>query len=69
MWYQKKNDGKTPYELVIKERIPVDGFVSVTVYNAKGFMEENSLNAYSVNNVTAEKNADGTGHDSLWWRS
>jgi|TARA_B100000073_G_scaffold347789_1_gene363372 hypothetical protein len=56
----EKNDGKTPYELVIKERIPVDGFVSVTVYNAKGFMEENSLNAYSVNNVTAEKNADGT---------
>ena len=32
----------------------------MTVYNAKGFMEENSLNAYSVNNVTAEKNADGT---------
>ena len=56
----EKNDGKTAYELVITEQVPVDGFVSVTVYNAKGFMEKNSLNAYSVNNVTAEKNSDGT---------
>ena len=56
----EKNDGKTPYEVVITEQVPVDGFVSVTVYNAKGFMEKNSLNAYSVNNVTAEKNSDGT---------
>lgn len=55
-----KNDGKTPYELAITEQVPVDGFVSVTVYNSKGFMEENSLDAYSVNNVTAEKNPDGT---------
>jgi hypothetical protein len=55
-----KNDGKTPYELSITEQVPVDGFVSVTVYNSKGFMEENSLDAYSVNNVTAEKDSDGT---------
>ena len=43
----EKNDGKTPYELVITEQVPVDGFVSVTVYNAKGFMEKNTLDAYS----------------------
>ncbi len=40
--------------------MPVDGFVSVTVYNSKGFLEKNSLNTYSINNVTAEKNPDGS---------
>jgi hypothetical protein len=54
------NDGKTPYMLTVAEKVPVDGFVSVTVYNAKGFLEENSLNAYSINNVTAQKNQDGS---------
>jgi hypothetical protein len=41
-------------------QVPVDGFVSVTVYNAEGFMEKNEMDAYSINNVTAEKNADGS---------
>lgn len=54
------NDGKTPYIITISEKVPVNGFVSITVYNAKGFMEKNDLNAYSINNVTAEKNPDGT---------
>jgi hypothetical protein len=31
------------------------------VYNAKGFMEKNNQNAYSVNNVTAKRNSDGGG--------
>jgi len=53
-----KNDGKTPYVLKAKD-VPVGGFWSVTVYNAKGFMEKNDLNAYSFNNVTAKKDADG----------
>ena len=35
--------GKLHIELAITEQVPVDGFVSVTVYNSKGFMEENSL--------------------------
>lgn len=56
----EENDGVTPYTLTITEKVPVDGFTSVTVYNAKGFMEENEYDAYSVNNVTAEKNPDGT---------
>ena len=56
----EKNDGKTPYTLTVSEKVPVDGFVSVTVYNAKGYMEKNKLNAYSVNNVTAKRNADGS---------
>jgi hypothetical protein len=53
------NDGKTPYTLTVREA-PVDGFWSITVYNAKGYMEPNPLNAYSVNNVTAKPNPDGS---------
>jgi hypothetical protein len=56
----EKNDGTTPYTLTITEKVPVDGFVSVTVYNSKGFLEKNPLNAYSINNVTAESNQDGS---------
>jgi len=56
----EKNDGKTPYLLKVSHKVPVDGFVSITVYNAKGFMEKNDLNAYSINNVTAKKDPDGT---------
>lgn len=53
------NDGKTPYVLTVREP-PVDGFWSITVYNARGFMEPNALNAYSVNDVTAKHNPDGS---------
>ena len=56
----ENNDGNTPYTLSITEKVPVDGFVSVTVYNSKGFLEKNSLDAYSINNVIAEKNRDGS---------
>lgn len=54
----KLNDGTTPYVLTAKN-VPVDGFWSVTVYNEKGFMEKNDRDAYSFNNVTAKKDADG----------
>jgi hypothetical protein len=53
-----RNDGKTPYTLTARD-VPVDGFWSVTVYNAKGFMEKNERDAYSFNNVTAKKDKDG----------
>ena len=56
----EKNDGKTPYTLTVSEKVPVDGFVSITVYNNKGFMEKNDLDAYSVNNVTSKRSADGS---------
>jgi hypothetical protein len=53
------NDGTTPFVLTVRG-VPVDGFWSITVYNAKGFMEPNDRNAYSVNSVTAKPNADGS---------
>ncbi|MDR5763128.1 DUF1254 domain-containing protein [Caballeronia sp. LZ035] len=53
------NDGKTVYRLHVKD-VPVDGFWSVSVYNAKGYFEKNSQNAYTLNNLTAEKGSDGS---------
>jgi hypothetical protein len=55
----KKNDGKTVYHLKVKD-VPVEGFWSVTVYNKDGYLEPNARNAYSLNNVTAKKDADGS---------
>jgi len=52
------NDGKMAYELKVGA-VPVDGFWSVSLYNAKGYYEPNSLSAYSVNSITADKDADG----------
>jgi hypothetical protein len=53
-----KNDGKTVYKLSVGE-VPVDGFWSVSLYNAEGYFHPNARNAYSVNNITAKKDADG----------
>jgi hypothetical protein len=53
------NDGKTIYRLVVKD-VPVDGFWSVSVYNSDGYFTPNSLNVYSLNNLTAKKAGDGT---------
>jgi hypothetical protein len=58
-FYPPKNDGKTVHKLVVKD-VPVDGFWSISVYNAKGFFQKNSLNAYSVNNLTAKPAADAS---------
>jgi hypothetical protein len=40
--------------------VPVDGFWSITVYNADGYFERNPRGAYSVNNITAARNDDGS---------
>jgi len=55
-----KNDGKTVYRLKVPAKVPVDAFWSISVYNAKGFFEKNPYDAYSVNDVTAKKDADGS---------
>ena len=54
-----KNDGNTVYRLNVKD-VPVDGFWSISVYNAKGYFEPNPQNAYTLNNNTAKANADGS---------
>jgi hypothetical protein len=54
-----KNDGRIVHKLTVKD-VPVDGFWSVTVYNAAGYLEQNELGAYSLNNVTAKPAADGS---------
>jgi hypothetical protein len=53
----EKNDGTTPYRLTVKD-VPVDGFWSIS--NGKGFFQQNKYNAYSINNITAKKNKDGS---------
>ncbi|RUM95107.1 DUF1254 domain-containing protein [Pseudaminobacter arsenicus] len=55
----ERNDGTTVHRLTVED-VPVDGFWSVIVYNAQGFMEPNPLNAYSLNNITAQKRANGS---------
>ncbi|UFX43940.1 DUF1254 domain-containing protein [Bradyrhizobium sp. 41S5] len=54
-----KNDGATVYKLNVGD-VPVDSFWSVSVYNSQGYFEKNPYNAYSLNNLTAKKGADGT---------
>jgi hypothetical protein len=51
------NDGKTVYKLHVKD-VPVGAFWSVSVYNAAGYFEKNPYNAYTLNNLTAKKDAD-----------
>lgn len=53
-----RNDGRTVHELRVKD-VPVDGFWSISVYNAKGYFEPNTRNAYTLNNLTARKEPDG----------
>ena len=57
--YPKANDGKTVHRLTAKD-VPVDGFWSISVYNEKNFFEKNDLKSYSLNNLTAKPNPDGS---------
>ena len=54
-----QNDGKTAYKIIVKA-VPVDGFWSISVYNAQGYFEKNAQNAYTLNGITAKKGADGS---------
>lgn len=54
-----RNDGRTIHKLIVKD-VLVDGFWSVSLYNAEGYFQKNDRDAYSLNNITANKNADGS---------
>ena len=54
-----RNDGTTNYILKVKD-VPVDGFWSISVYNAEGYYEKNAYDAYTVNSITAKKDPDGS---------
>jgi hypothetical protein len=56
--YPKANDGKTVHKLTVKD-VPVDGFWSISVYDARGYFEKNDLGSYSINSLTAKPGADG----------
>jgi len=56
----EKNDGKTVYTIQVPKDVPVKDFWSISVYNKQGFFEKNEHNAYSINNITAKKNDDGS---------
>jgi hypothetical protein len=47
------------YELTVKD-VPVKGFWSISLYNEKGYFQQNHLNAYSLNNLIAKPNSDGS---------
>jgi hypothetical protein len=54
-----RNDGNTVYRLVVGN-VPVDGFWSISLYNAQGYFQANPQNAYSVNHLGARRDNDGT---------
>jgi hypothetical protein len=51
--------GDGAYSLTVRD-VPVDGFWSISVYNEQGFFEPNDRDAYSVNNITATPNDEGS---------
>jgi hypothetical protein len=57
--FPAKNDGNTVYRLNVKN-VPVDGFWSISLYNADGNFQKNAYDAYSLNNITARKSEDGS---------
>ena len=49
------------YQLTVGD-VPVDGFWSISVYNAAGYFQASDRGAVNVNSVTADRNSDGIDH-------
>ena len=54
----EENDGRTVHRLTVRD-VPVDGFWSISVYDAKGYFQKNARNTYTLNNITAKAGDDG----------
>ena len=56
-----QNDGTTRYTVTVSH-VPLEdkGFWSITVYGEDNYLKPNETNRNALNNVTAEKNADGS---------
>jgi hypothetical protein len=52
------NDGSGVYRLTVND-VPVEGFWSISVYDAQGHFVKNERDAYTLNNITATKDPDG----------
>ena len=61
-----KNDGMTVHRLTVRY-VPVDGFWSISVYNAQGYFQKNALNAYSLNDKTVKYAPDGSATIQFGW--
>ena len=51
-----KNDGSTIYRLRAKD-VPMDAFWSISVCDAQGFCQKNDFDAYTLNSITAKRDA------------
>jgi para-nitrobenzyl esterase len=54
-----RNDGDIVHVLTVGD-VPVDGFWSISIYNAKGFFQASGQGGCSLNNLTAKSEADGS---------
>jgi hypothetical protein len=55
----ERNDGTTVHRLTVRY-VPVNGFWSISVYNAQGYFQKNPYDAYSINNKTVKYAPDGS---------
>jgi hypothetical protein len=53
------NEGKGVYTLRVRD-VPVDGFWSISVYDAEGHFMKNEFDAYTLDSITAKRDADGS---------
>ena len=51
----KKNDGQTVHKLTIKGEVPVDGFWSITVYGADGYLHKNDQDSCTRSTMSLQR--------------
>jgi hypothetical protein len=47
------------YRIIVRD-VPVDGFWSISIYNARGFFDADPTQRCSINQLTAEPTSDGS---------